>query len=262
MNKSLTATLTVVALLCSTSASFAALLSVDINDRSSTDVPDTAPGFSAYILTGTTAATSASVTQSVNGYSVTLAAFDDGLDENSVTAGIQNGVGQIDDRDRATPTNGGALTYGQLYDDLIFAGGTTGPTGGMNVTVSGGSLLANTQYQISIYAYDSGSNVAPQPRSANWYDGNNANALVLTTSFDGTVLPTTDSQYRFTGLAATDATGALLLLGRNTTPNAVAGGVSIGVVLNGFEINVPEPTSLSLLALATVPALRRRRRSA
>lgn len=251
-------------LLFATSSTFAAkLLAVDVNDRQSTDTPtDTAPGFSPYVMTGTSAPSSTTETQVVAGYTVSLLVIDDHQDENTVTAGVQDAVGQIDDRDRATPVDGGALTYGQLYDDVVFAGTTAGPTGGMNLTISGGALLPNTQYSISIYAFDSGSTATPQPRTANWLDGNNADALVTATSFSGANLPTTNSQYQFTGLAVTDASGVLLLKGRNTSPNASTGPTTIGVFLNGFEINtVPEPTTAALLAGGVVGiALGRRRR--
>jgi hypothetical protein len=231
------------------------LLAVDVNDRQTTDAPDSVPGFGSFLggAMGASAAITAPVTQMINGYSVTLAPFDDLLDENTSTAGLQDTLGAIDDRDRTTPTNAGALTFAQIYDDFIFAGASTGFTGGMDLAVSGGSLMPNTQYFVSIYSFDTGSTAAPVPRTAAWTDGNNANALVLTTSFDGAASPTTDNQYRFTGIARTSAAGALLLRGRNTIPMATAGGVTPGVFLNAFEINaVPEPASLSLMSFVGV----------
>jgi hypothetical protein len=152
------------------------------------------------------------------------------------------------------------LTTADLYDDVIFAGTSTGPTGGMDLKVSG--LSANTQYFVGLYAFDSGSTPAPQPRTANWLDGNNADALVLTTSFSGAALPTLDDQYKFTGFATTDASGTLFLKGRNTTANASTGATSIGVFINGLEISeVPEPTSAVLFfAGALTFAVGRRRR--
>src|SRR4029079_3864518 len=134
-------------------ASAATLLAVDFSDRTTAVVQS---GFSGWKMSGTTAASSALESQAVGAYNVTLQAFDDGQDENNVTAGIQNTVGQIDDRPRTTPTNSGGFTYADLYQDLIFAGASTGPTGGLDMTVSGGALLPNTQYLVSIYAFDSG----------------------------------------------------------------------------------------------------------
>jgi hypothetical protein len=244
-----------------TQISSAALLSVDINDRG-TAPPGTASatmaGFSPFLMSGTTLASSALETQAVGAYTVTLQAFDDGLDEHAVTAGVQNTVGVIDDRLRGTPLNGGSLTYESLYRDIIFAQISNGPTGGMDLTVSGGALLPNTQYLISLYAFDQGSTPLPQPRTANWLDGNNSDTLVLSTSFSGAALPSTDFQYRFTGIAQTNGSGVLFLKGRNTTGNVPtgstgAGAVQIGVFINAFEIDVvPEPTSIGLVMFAAV----------
>jgi hypothetical protein len=247
------------------SVASAALLSVDFNDRTGgagSTPSNTQAGFSAWKMSGTTAASSALETQAVGAYTVTLQAFDDHQDENTTTTGIQDGTGQIDDRLRTTPTNSGAFTFADLYDDVIFAGLTTGPTGGMDLTVSSGALLPNTQYVVSIYAFDSGSSPAPQPRAANWLDGNNSNALVTATSFGGATLPTSNDQYKFSGLAQTDASGVLFLKGRNTTPNGSNGADTIGVFINGLEINeVPEPASLALfLVAATLLQLRRQHR--
>jgi hypothetical protein len=236
-------------------AAAALLLAVDVNDRTGgagSTPTATQSGFNSFLMSGTTAASSAAESQVIGGYTVTLQAFDDHLDENNVTTGTQDTTGQIDDRLRGTPTNSGSLTFANLYNDVIFAGASTGPTGGMNLTVSGGALLPNTQYLVSIYAFDSGSTPAPQPRTANWLDGNSADAIVLSTSFSGATLPTSNDQYKFTGLAQTDSSGVLLLKGRNTTPYASAGGATVGVLLNGFEISeVPEPATLALLLMAS-----------
>jgi hypothetical protein len=247
------------------SVASAALLSVDFNDRTGgagSTPSNTQTGFGAWKMSGTTAPSSAAETQAVGAYSVTLQAFDDHQDENSVTAGIQDTTGQIDDRLRTTPTNSGAFTFADLYDDIIFAGTSTGPTGGMDLKVSGGALLPNTQYVVSIYDFDNGSTPAPQPRTASWLDGNNGDALVLATAMATATPPTTNEQYKFSGIAQTDAAGVLFVKGRNTTANAANGGVSIGVIINGFEITeIPEPASLALfLAAAALVQLRRQHR--
>ncbi len=262
MKHSLISSIAALALVGLSQSASAQLLAVDVNDRVTTDIPDTVPGFSTFIFSQTgTGGVTTNTTQILGAYSVSLAPFDDNLDENTVTVGIQNGVGVIDDRDRGTPTTG---SYAQIYDDFIFANTTTGTTGGMDLSISGGALEANMQYLVSIYAFDSGSTPLPQPRTANWLDGNNANAFVLATSFVATNLPTTDSDYRFTGIATTDANGVLRLLGRNTTANTAAGAVSPGVFLNGFEIQqVPEPSTIALgitgLAAIVGMSIRRRR---
>ena len=122
------------------------ILAVDINDRSTNDAAHQQAGYAIFLMGGTTAASSASESNllssdgGANNYTVTLQASDDHQDENTVTAGVQDTTGQIDDRDRATPVDGGAFTYGQMYDDLIFAGTSAGPTGGIDLTITGGTL--------------------------------------------------------------------------------------------------------------------------
>src|SRR3982751_3649626 len=104
------------------SVSSAALLSVDFNDRTGnagSTPTNTQAGFLGWKMSGTTAASSALESQAVGTYTVSLQAFDDNQDENSVTTGIQNTVGQIDDRLRTTPTNSAAFTYSDLYEDII-----------------------------------------------------------------------------------------------------------------------------------------------
>lgn len=243
----------------------ATLLAVDVNDRSTNDAAHQQAGYAYFLMAGSAAASSALESNTLssdgsNNYTVTMQAFDDHLDENTTTAGTQDTVGQIDDRARATPTNAGALTNSALYQDLIFAGGSVGPTGGIDMKISGGQLQPSTQYLVSIYDFDSGSTAAPQPRTANWLDGNNADALVTATSFNGGTLPTSNDQDKFTGVATTDASGALLLHGRNTTPNGSNGADTIGVIIDGFEINpIPEPATLSLFVpvLILIRGLRR-----
>ena len=238
----------------------AALLAVDVNDRTAADTPNSVAGFESFVLSGTTATVSTPTTQTIGAYTVKIAPFDDMMDENTVTEGVQDTAGVLDDRDRTTPTDGGSFTFAQIYDDFVFAQTGNGPTGGMDLTISGGTLVPNTPYRVAIYAFDTGSTAAPQPRSATWLDGNNASALIVNTSFSGADLPTTDDQYRFAGTALTDASGVLRLLGRNTTPNGTNGATSIGVFLNGFEIDViPEPGSLVLVAAAAATLLLRRR---
>jgi hypothetical protein len=197
------------------------LLDVDINARS--NAGNTAPGYSSFTL-GSTGA-QANGTAVVNGYTVTVTAVS--------SAGTP--LGALDDRSRATP-NGTPSLY-QIYQDFIFAGTSTGLGGGMNLQVSGGSLAPNSQYTVSLYSFDSGT----ATRSATWLDGNNGNAVVVNTSFTAANLPTTNGQYKYSGLATTDATGQLLLRGRNT--NTTAGN---NVFLNGFEIAAPNELTLEV----------------
>jgi hypothetical protein len=240
---------TAVAMLAATApGASAALLSVDVDDRETvaagTETGNTVAGFQSFTLTGTTAA-QPNTTRTLGAYTVTVTALN--------AAGTAQGG--IDDRDRATPTT--APNYNQIYDDFMFTAAGVGLGGGIDLAISGGALLPNTPYRVALYSFDTGSTAAPQPRTADWFDGNNGNALVLQTSFNAADSPAADNQYRFTGLALTDASGALLLKGRSTTGNASAPGVFV----NGFEIDViPEPTSAGLACLAglAMAAFRRR----
>jgi hypothetical protein len=229
----------------------AALLAVDVNDRTVVDTPNTAPGFSQFQLSGTTAAVG-DTTAVVGGYTVTVTAVN--------AAGAPQGG--IDDRDRGAPAVT-TPTLDQIYDDFIFTAAGVGVGGGVDMSInSGGALAANTPYLFSVYSFDSGSTGQTQPRTSAWFDGNNADALVLVTSFAGSVLPVTDDQYKFTGIAMTDASGNLLLKARNTTANDSGGAITPGVFVNGFEIDViPEPSSWALVCLAGLcgGAARRRR---
>jgi len=210
------------------------LLAIDVNDRTVVDTPNTPPGFSSFQLSGTTAAVN-STSAVVDGFTV------------SVTAVNASGVatGGIDDRDRVGPS--GASSLNQIYDDFIFTAAGVGIGGGIDLTIGNNPtvLFPNTQYVVSIYSYDRDSTLAPQPRTASWLDGNNGDSVLFITSFSGSAEPATDEQYKFTGIAVTDAAGTLFLRGRNAN-----GTTDPGVFVNGIEIHqIPEPSSALILGL-------------
>ena len=227
----------------------APLLAVDVNDRApdSTGNPDsmTQPGFESYLLTGLegTNFQTAGVgpTRVLNGYSVTLA---------PAPTSPTSGSGIMDDRDRDFSLQpGSTMSYSEVYDDFVF-NSTVG--GGIALTVSGGALEANTEYSVSIYAYD---HASPGTRTARYVDSNNADATVLNTSFTGGIVPFTNDSpgNKGTGTAVTDGSGVLRLRGFTTSATA-------GVYISGFEINtVPEPTAaVAAAGLLGVFATRRR----
>lgn len=240
------------------------LLAVDVSDRSaadgSTTDSGTQPGFGLYLMgaslgNGTLTDTNG-VTQVVNGYSVNLAPL-----------GVYpppGGPGYLDDRDRNFTLPGGATPpYLEIYDDFVFNGANSG---GLRLTVKGsgqqggGTLEPNTQYLVSIYAYDHSSGTTT--RTANYVDKNNSDAYVLTTSFIGGTVPATPEANKFTGLAMTDSQGVLLLAGINTTSLSPTTGLpgTLGVFINGFEISTaPEPSAAGLIGLAALLMSRRRK---
>lgn len=228
-------------------ADAAVLLAVDVNDRSEPEsadpVTDTAPGFQPMQISapGETAAL-ANFTSTVGAYTVTMTAVD--------SAG--NPLGALDDRDRATPTT--APTFNQLYDDFVFAGTGVGIGGGLDLMISGGAIQPNTQYNFSLFAFDTGSTAAPQPRTSNWLDGNNSDAILFTSSFSGADSPIEDNQYKYTASVRSDATGTLFLKGRNTLADA-----SPAVFVNGFLVEDFEeiiPIELTLEVNTTTGSIR------
>ncbi len=118
-------------------------------------------------------------------------------DSGSVVEGIKVEFGgTLDSRRRDTPSG---IPYEQIYRDFIFS-----RPGAMTVTLSG--LAANTTYEITIYAYDTGS---AELRVADW----TANGIfVCKAEFNGSIdRPAVEDDYAFTGKATSDSTGTILL---------------------------------------------------
>jgi hypothetical protein len=122
--------------------------------------------------------------------SFTLA--DSGTEVDGITIEL---AGNLDARWRGAPTG---IGYELIYRDFIFS-----RPGGMTVTLSG--LEANKTYEITIYAYDTGS---AGDRIADW----TANGTyILTTAFNGGVQPGDEYDHAFTGTAQSDGTGTIVL---------------------------------------------------
>ncbi|HEX3356817.1 MAG TPA: PEP-CTERM sorting domain-containing protein [Tepidisphaeraceae bacterium] len=187
---------------------------------------------------------------------------------NAAFYGTVNGVASMNSRDRGTPS--GAANDGDLFRDLLFAG-----TSGSNVQGTNYLKLALTgltpgqAYTVATYSFDtSGAHttnwtaIAPtvQNAKAGYWDGTS----------DGTFTAPPDEQsITWTGGTATPAPAVFTLTADGTGGVALYGFGGNGVTgnqssdtsyINGFQVaQAPEPASLSLIGLAAVGLMRRRR---
>lgn len=154
------------------------ILKLDISNRNAES--QTEPGFTSFTLLDSGS--------EIDGVTIELAATDAG--------------GVLDSRWRTAPTG---IGYELIYRDFVFA-----RPGGMLLTLSG--LKPNETYQITIYAYDTGS---AGDRIADWIDSNTSE-LVLTTDFNGGLTPTSETSHAFSGVTQSDGNGTIVL---ECTPN-------------------------------------------
>ena len=178
----------------STNAAGTVLLAFDVNERGTT--PVTQSGFLSFVINSNVSSTTIQTNPTVRsfgGYTVTLA--------HTAPYGY-------DDRVRTTPTNSGAFTLSSLLRDHVMGRDLTS-TGGLDWTVAG--FAANQQLQVSVWSFDSGS---ANPRISDWY----ANGQLVRSkyTFDGSVLPTTDDQYRFDFTTTSTTGGVVVVQGRRS----------------------------------------------
>ena len=187
------------------------VLAFDVGERATTAL--TQAGFSSFIINSNdsvTAIQTAPTVRTFGGVTVTLS--------NTPPNGY-------DDRVRATPTNKNAFTQSALLRDHVMSRELTG-SGGLDFVVSG--LASNQPHQVSVWSYDTGSTGA---RISDWY----ANGVLVKSNytFNGSVLPTTDDQYRFDFTAGSTPGGVLTVQGRrdlNSQANSPA------VQVNGMRL--------------------------
>lgn len=135
----------------------------------------------------------------------------------------------------------------QLYGDYIKG---TDFTSSSSITVTISGLEANTPYELTFYAWRTGSG---NPVTQNFYDAAEPAAIVGTVVWDSTVKPSETTPYTTTFTLLTDATGTLGVLTR-------AMNAPYYHTINAFEVfEVPEPASMALLGLGVVAAWGRRR---
>lgn len=175
------------------------------------------------------------------GQSAASATYDTFLGVSSLTATISSFQGNFDRGVPATHT-----TNTDLYRDFYFDNGTT-----LILTLSGSAIEANTDYEMTFYAFDEDQN------SSVSFDGTSgtvgsAGPIVSTADADITSL----GQFADTGTFTSDNAGVLTITtGNGSRPR-----------INAFEISVdvvqptPEPSTLILAALGLVGLMGTRRR--
>ncbi len=182
------------------------VLALDFNARTSGDgAADTQAGF-----TGMTINQNG---QSFGGITVSLSTL---------------GGATLDDRDRAVPTNSGALTTAQIYDDFVFANGTFD---GAELQVRLQGLTPGTPYRVTLWSYD---NSSVNARVSDWTEIASGTPVVIEQSytFDGNAVPTSDGDDTMAADLIASPGGELILRGvRN-------GGTSHGVFLNALSVEL------------------------
>ncbi len=125
--------------------------------------------------------------------------LDSGSEIDGVTVELDpnTDAGTLDARWRGAPTG---ISYELIYRDFVFA-----RPGGMILTLSG--LKPNETYEITIYAYDNGS---AGDRIADW-SNTNTGEFLLTTTFNGGIMPTSATSHAFSGTTQSDENGTLVL---------------------------------------------------
>jgi hypothetical protein len=198
------------------------ILSVDFNRRNSTEAADTFPGFQSFIISsngGVAAIQTTPTTRTFGPFTVTLA---------------NSGGPGYDDRLRGTPVNSGAFTDSLLLRDFVFSREQTG-TSGLDVTVEG--LTPDAFYRVTIWSFDTGSG---GNRVSDWTA--NGNVAISGYAFNGNVLPTTNTQYRFSFVAVANGSGQVVVSGRRNPASVdTAGAAQFGVFLNALQIEPTDP---------------------
>jgi len=188
------------------------VLAFDINERGVDPVSNTQTGFVSFVINSNVSSTTIqtqATTRVFGGLTVTIS--------NTAPFGY-------DDRLRSTPVNSGAFSDSLLLRDFIFSRDDTG-TGGLDTTIAG--LAANGSYRLTLWSFDTGS---PGNRISDW----TANGMGVTNgyTFNGSTLPTSNEQYRFSFDTLSDGSGRILLSGRRNPASS-----TFGVFINALEID-------------------------
>ena len=184
------------------------VLKIDMNDGSDGEsgAANTEVGYQSFTLESNGA--------SYDGITVTMTAI---------------GGATLDDRDRTSPTDSGNFDLDQIYDDFIFANGTTNGAGA-EIRIQG--LAANTEYQVKLRSYDVSSTGS---RRSVWTEMSGTEPVVFANpyTFDGANPPDDNDDNSIVAMLTTSSDGELLLRGERQ------GGTSHGVFVNALELGLP-----------------------
>lgn len=234
------------------------LLSVDINsDNNLTEGgageanSNDSPAFHGFVIPSAGEAGPAS--QTYSGIIVTIAGGSNLTNATSRDgSGNLNSTGTILTRDRGAPLDAESpansnmgFTFGELYRDFVTANA-------IGIELSG--LAANTSYDVIFYAYDNNGN-----RTQTFTDitsgSPGASGTVTYTAASSFTASTPNSIFSTKLTATSDSQGRLIF---SETGVGTSGSTSVAL-FNGLQI-IPEPASMSLLAVGSLVLLPRRRR--
>lgn len=186
------------------------VLAIDVNERATIPATVTEPGFTSFIINSnlsSTAIQTQATVRAIGGITVTVS--------NTTPYGY-------DDRQRTVPTNGVSFTESLLLQDFIFSTDSSG-TSGLDVSLAG--LVANGLYRLTVWSFDGQST---GNKVSDWLV--NGVPVKSNYTFNATVPPTTNEQYRFSFEANATASGTLLVSGRRDATSSTT-----GVYLNALK---------------------------
>lgn len=164
-------------------------------------------------------------------------------------------AGSIGGRDRGTPLDSGAFTYGDLLRDGIARTNLTSVGG--QYTFKIGGLLPVTTYEIQLWGANS---TADAGTIYSWYNTTGGSSLMgtITNGPNNPLTAVSNNDYSVLANVTSSATGELLFGVTSSNGSATAG------FINGFVLNsapIPEPSALLMGALGAGWILSRRRAS-
>lgn len=192
-----------------------------------------------------------SATQSYSGISVTLSG---GVQTNGTT-----GYLNARDRPHAPPDAGAFTNFSLLRDRIVANGGSNAALHGVLLTIGG--LMANTDYTIQVWGFDTRAAVdgggAKAGTNVLWDNSNGSDYELGRYTMTAGQLPVDNNSFSITATVTTDASGVLMVRSFNPGSDRIDG----PGIMNGFVLSiVPEPSSsLLILSGAGLFLVKRRR---